>query len=163
MKSITRLSLALIMFSLFSISYLVTSVSAQNCAGMGNPAAVASCWAQQTNTPGHPAGLIVPADISHCANLEATAARPACEAAAHSSMAVPAPFDDNLMGAAGGAGVMDPQGTSHDSKLSSTDVDNSPTCRSECDALHGTHKETQACYDKFPNRKSPKCRHGGVN
>ena len=29
MKSITRLSLALIMFSLFSISYLVTSVSAQ--------------------------------------------------------------------------------------------------------------------------------------
>ena len=30
MKSITRLSLALIMFSLFSISYLVTSVSAQD-------------------------------------------------------------------------------------------------------------------------------------
>ena len=30
MKSITRLSLALIMFSLFPISYLVTSVSAQN-------------------------------------------------------------------------------------------------------------------------------------
>ena len=29
MKSITRLSLALMMFSLFSISYLVTSVSAQ--------------------------------------------------------------------------------------------------------------------------------------
>jgi hypothetical protein len=33
MKNITRLSLALIMFSLFSISYLVTSVSAQ----MGAP------------------------------------------------------------------------------------------------------------------------------
>ena len=66
-------------------------------------------------------------------------------------------------------GVMDPQGTSHDSKLSATDVDNSPTCRSECDTLHintgavGVTKETQACYDKFPNRKSPKCRHGGVN
>ena len=30
MKRITLLSLALIMFSLFSISYLVTSVSAQN-------------------------------------------------------------------------------------------------------------------------------------
>ena len=30
MKNITRLSLALIMFSLFSISYLVTSVSAQD-------------------------------------------------------------------------------------------------------------------------------------
>ena len=109
------------------------------------------------------------ADISHCANLEATAVRPACEAAAHSSMAVPAPFDDNLMGAAGDAGVMDPQGTSHDSKLSAKDVDNSPTCRSECDTLHintgavGVTKETQACYDKFPNRKSPKCRHGGVN
>jgi hypothetical protein len=33
MKSITRLSLALIMFSLFSISYLVTSVFAQEGAG----------------------------------------------------------------------------------------------------------------------------------
>jgi hypothetical protein len=88
---------------------------------------------------------------------------------AHSSIAVPAPLDDNLMGAAGDAGVMDPQGTSHDSKLSATDVDNSPTCRSECDTLHinsgsiAVTMETQACYDKFPNRKSPKCRHGGVN
>jgi hypothetical protein len=33
MKSITHLSLALIMFSLFSISYLVTSVSAQDTSG----------------------------------------------------------------------------------------------------------------------------------
>jgi hypothetical protein len=40
-------------------------------------------------------------DISHCANLEATAARPACEAAAHSSMGAPAPFDDELVGAPG--------------------------------------------------------------
>jgi hypothetical protein len=104
-------------------------------------------------------------DISHCANLEATAARPACEAAAHSIIGTPAPFDDNLMGAAGGAGVMDPQGTSHDSKLSSTDVDNSPTCRSECEALVGsaTAGETQACFDKFPYRTIPKCRHGGDN
>ena len=36
-------------------------------------------------------------DISHCANLEATAARPACEAAAHVKRA-PATFDDTLMG-----------------------------------------------------------------
>ena len=36
-------------------------------------------------------------DISHCANLEATAARPACEAAAHVKPA-PATFDDTLMG-----------------------------------------------------------------
>jgi hypothetical protein len=43
-------------------------------------------------------------DISHCANLEATAARPACEAAAH-SMGAPAPFDDGLMGAAGMPGT----------------------------------------------------------
>ena len=35
-------------------------------------------------------------DISHCANLEATAARPACEAAAHVKSADPT-FDDTLM------------------------------------------------------------------
>jgi hypothetical protein len=35
-------------------------------------------------------------DISHFANLEATAARPACEAAAHVKSA-PATFDDTLM------------------------------------------------------------------
>jgi hypothetical protein len=44
MKSITRLSLALIMFSLFSISYLVTSAFAQKGAGgaptMGDPCMV---------------------------------------------------------------------------------------------------------------------------
>jgi hypothetical protein len=46
------------------------------------------------------------ADISHCANLEATAARPACEAAAHGSMGgAPAPFDDGLMGAPGMSGA----------------------------------------------------------
>jgi hypothetical protein len=56
MKGITRLSLALIMFSLFSISYFVTSAIGEDCAGMGNPAAVASCWAKQsgaTGTMGH--------------------------------------------------------------------------------------------------------------
>jgi hypothetical protein len=39
MEIITRLSLALIMFSLFSISYLVTSVSAQGMAPSGIPQA----------------------------------------------------------------------------------------------------------------------------
>jgi hypothetical protein len=46
MKSITRLSLALIMFSLFSISYLVTSVTAQT--------AVAPTGTAPTGTPGMP-------------------------------------------------------------------------------------------------------------
>ena len=36
-------------------------------------------------------------DISHCANLEATVARPACEAAAHFKSTRPT-FDDTLMG-----------------------------------------------------------------
>ena len=39
-------------------------------------------------------------DISHCAKLEATAARPACEAAAHVK-SVPPTFDDTLMGVQG--------------------------------------------------------------
>jgi hypothetical protein len=42
-------------------------------------------------------------DISHCANLEATAARPACEASAHVKPA-PVTFDDNLMATQGTAG-----------------------------------------------------------
>ena len=37
MKNMTRLSLALIMFSVFSVSYLVTSVSAQPPMGQHNP------------------------------------------------------------------------------------------------------------------------------
>ena len=41
-------------------------------------------------------------DISHCANLEATVARPACEAAAHVKPAPPT-FDDTLMGVQGTA------------------------------------------------------------
>ena len=56
-------------------------------------------------------------DISHCANLEATAARPSCEAAAHEAAqnALPAgaletagssaTFDDSLMGAPGMSGA----------------------------------------------------------
>ena len=39
-------------------------------------------------------------DISHCANLEATDAQPACEAAAHVKSALPT-SDDNLMGVKG--------------------------------------------------------------
>ena len=39
-------------------------------------------------------------DISHCANLEASAARTACEAAAHVKSAPPT-FDDTLMGVQG--------------------------------------------------------------
>jgi hypothetical protein len=39
-------------------------------------------------------------DISHCAKLEATAARPACEAAAHVKSSPPT-FDDTLMGLQG--------------------------------------------------------------
>ena len=39
-------------------------------------------------------------DISHCANLEATVARPACEAAAHVKSDRPS-FDDTLMGVRG--------------------------------------------------------------
>ena len=39
-------------------------------------------------------------DISHCANLEATAARPACEAAAYDKSAPPT-FEDTLMGVQG--------------------------------------------------------------
>ena len=42
-------------------------------------------------------------DISHCANLGTTAARSACEAAAHVKPA-PATFEDTLMGAQGTAG-----------------------------------------------------------
>ena len=42
-------------------------------------------------------------DISHCSNLEATAARPACEAAAHVKPAS-ATFDDTFIGAQGTAG-----------------------------------------------------------
>ena len=42
-------------------------------------------------------------DISHCANLEATVARPRCEAAAHVKPA-PSTFDDTLMGAQGTTG-----------------------------------------------------------
>jgi hypothetical protein len=39
-------------------------------------------------------------DISHCANLEATTTRPACEAAAHVKSAPPT-LDDTLMGVQG--------------------------------------------------------------
>ena len=54
-------------------------------------------------------------DISHCANLEATAARPACEAAAHVKSAPPT-FDDTLMGVQG-TSANDRKGTSYRSEL----------------------------------------------
>ena len=54
-------------------------------------------------------------DISHCANLEATAARPACEAAAHVKPAPPT-FDDTLMGVQGTAANAR-NGTSYRSEL----------------------------------------------
>ena len=54
-------------------------------------------------------------DISHCANLEATVARPACEAAAHVKPAPPT-FDDTLMGVQGTAANAR-NGTSYRSEL----------------------------------------------
>ena len=57
----------------------------EDCAAMPTPTEVASCWDRQNHAPGPgmASGTHTPADISHCANLEPTAARPACEAAAH--------------------------------------------------------------------------------
>jgi hypothetical protein len=55
MKSITRLSLALIMFSLFSISYIVTSVSAQGFAGGAPGSAAAGNMNQAEDCMQHPA------------------------------------------------------------------------------------------------------------
>ena len=54
-------------------------------------------------------------DISHCANLEATAARPACEGAANVKPATPT-FDDTLMGVQG-TSANDRKGTSYRSEL----------------------------------------------
>ena len=58
---------------------------------------------------------IAETDISHCANLEATAARPACEAAANIKPA-PTTYDDTLMGVQGTA-VNARNGTSYRSEL----------------------------------------------
>ena len=49
---------------------------------------------------GSVATAVAEIDISHCANLEATAARPACEAAANIKPA-PTTYDDTLMGVQG--------------------------------------------------------------
>ena len=54
-------------------------------------------------------------DISHCANLEATAARPACEGAANVKPAPPT-FDDTLMGVQGTSANVR-KGTSYRSEL----------------------------------------------
>jgi hypothetical protein len=53
MKSIRRLSLALIMFSLFSVSYIVTSVTAQT-------AVAPTVTAPDTGTPGMPPTVTAP-------------------------------------------------------------------------------------------------------
>ena len=57
----------------------------EDCAAMPTPTEVASCWDRQNHAPGPgmASGTHTPVDISHCASLEPTAARPACEAAAH--------------------------------------------------------------------------------
>jgi hypothetical protein len=76
MKSITRLSLALIMFSLFSISYLVTSVSA---------------FTDPDCPPGTPAGTSCELDGSIIGAV--------------GTNGEPGTFDDGLMGAAGMPGT----------------------------------------------------------
>jgi hypothetical protein len=72
MKRITRFSLALIMFSLFSISYIVTSVSAQNGTKCGK---VNTGW---------------------CTNAEIAASQGTAGGA--TADVAPAPLDDGLMG-----------------------------------------------------------------
>jgi hypothetical protein len=54
MKSITRLSLALIMFSLFSISYLVTSATAQTSTTPTGTPGMPPTGMAPTGTPGMP-------------------------------------------------------------------------------------------------------------
>jgi hypothetical protein len=110
MKSITRLSLALIMFSLFSISYLVTSVSAftdPDCPP-GTPAGT-SCELDGSiigavGTNGEP-GTFTDPDCP-----PGTPAGTNCELDGSIIGAVgtngePGTFDDGLMGAAGMPGT----------------------------------------------------------
>ena len=74
MKSITRLSLALIMFSLFSISYFVTSVSAQNgttgtaTADLAPDSMIPPAAPSSTASPTGAPGLVPPADASSTAS-----------------------------------------------------------------------------------------------
>jgi hypothetical protein len=74
MKSITRLSLVLIMFSLFSISYLVTSVFAQNgtegtaTAGVAPDSMVPPTNTSSTASPAGDPGLVLPTDASSTAS-----------------------------------------------------------------------------------------------
>ena len=74
MKSITRLSLALMMFSLFSISYLVTSVSAQNgttgtaTAGLASDSMVPPANTSSTASPAGAPDLVLPADPTSTAS-----------------------------------------------------------------------------------------------
>ena len=96
MKSITRLSLALIMFSLFSISYLVTSATAQTTTTPTGTPGMPPTGMAPTGTPesGGIAGWIKGGlkalgigsapergDISHCAEFSGPP-KVACETAA---------------------------------------------------------------------------------
>ena len=70
MKSITRLSLALMMFALFSISYLVTSVFAQNgttgtrTEGLAPDSMVPPANTSSTASPAGAPDLVLPTDAS---------------------------------------------------------------------------------------------------
>ena len=70
MKSITRLSLALMMFALFSISYLVTSVFAQNgttgtrTEGLAPDSMVPPANTSSTASPAGAPDLVPPAEPS---------------------------------------------------------------------------------------------------
>jgi hypothetical protein len=109
MKSITRLSLALIMFSLFSISYLVTSATSETITTPTGTPGVPSTGMTPTGTPGMPSTGMAPTgtpesggiaswikgglkalgigsapkigDTSHCAEFSGPP-KAACEAAA---------------------------------------------------------------------------------
>ena len=97
MRRIVRFSLALFVMSLFSLSYLVASASADGPGyappPMGAPGMAPGTTGEasgrsytnlsQPHTGPHDGpGEDGPVDISHCASLPPTT-RPACEAAAH--------------------------------------------------------------------------------
>ena len=83
MKNITRWSLALIMFSLFLVSYLVTSVSAQNTDCMQHPAgstARDNCQENNNAAPGSAAAGHMNSGGNDCSDHPAgSVARTSCE------------------------------------------------------------------------------------
>ena len=78
MRHITRLSLALMMFSLFSVSYLVTSVSADPC--MEEPAGPArdNCHQNSNPAPGSAAAGHMNSGGNDCMQHPAGPARDTC-------------------------------------------------------------------------------------